>query len=140
MTTPDAGPDTDSIGSRHRRRRAAGLLPRSIELGVLGPLVGAIAATSGLAVIHAISRHVRLDEIQAALIATPTAKIFHALLLTALGLLALSLYDVLAVRRVAPRRVSTRLAAFAGLVGYGFSNAIGFHAQVGAASADKAHD
>lgn len=131
MTTPDAGPDTGAVGSRHRRRRTAALLARLIEPRVFGPLVGAIAVTASLAVIHAISRHVRLEEIQAALIATPAAKIFQALLLTALSLLALSLYDVLAVRRVAPRKVSTRLAAFAGLVGYGFSNAIGLHALVG---------
>ena len=51
--------------------------------------------------------------------------------MTAVSFAAMALYDVMAAQRVAPGRISHGLAAFAGLVGYGISNAIGFNVLIG---------
>lgn len=110
---------------------AARVLDRIIEPRVLGPLVGAAAVGLALFVIHEISGRIHLDDIVAAVTSVRVVDLWPALLLTAGSFAAMSLYDVLAVRRVAPGRVPTRLAIFAGMVGYGFSNAVGFHVFVG---------
>lgn len=119
---------TESIAGRAGWQRR---FARLLEPRVLGPAIGAAATLLAVFAIHAISRHVHLHDIRADLLATPNAAIARALLFTALSFTALALYDVLAVRRVAPGRVSPRLAAFAGFVGFSFSNAIGFHVFVG---------
>lgn len=106
-------------------------LSRLLEPRVFGPIVGAIAVIIGLVVIHEISGRIHFDDIHAALTGTPLSAILTALLLTGVSFCALSLYDVLAVRRVAAGKVLMRIAAFAGFVGYGFSNALGFHVFVG---------
>lgn len=104
---------------------------RLLEPRLLGPLLGALAALLAIFAIHAIGAHIHLRDLRNDLLATPAAAILKALALTALGFAALAMYDVLAVRRVAPGRVSPRLAALAGAIGYSFSNAIGFHVFVG---------
>lgn len=111
-----------------RWQRAAA---RVVEPRVLGPLIGALATVLAVFAVHAITSHVHLHDIRADFLATPVPAVIEALLLTALGFAALSLYDVLAAHRVAPDKVPARLAAFAGFVGYGFSNALGFHVFVG---------
>lgn len=107
------------------------LAARLREPRIFGPLLGALAVTLALVVVHEISGRVHLDDIRAALSQTPASAIASAIVLTAVSFSAMSLYDVLAVRRVAPGRVPPRLAALAGFVGYGFSTAIGFHVFVG---------
>jgi len=104
---------------------------RLIEPRVLGPIVGAAAVALALFIIHEVTRDIHLHEIGAALRATTFATVAPAVLLTIVSFAAMSLYDVLAVRHVAPGKVPLRLASFAGLVGYGISNAIGFHVFVG---------
>jgi len=111
--------------------RMAALADRVIEPRVLGPIVGAVAVAIGLFVIHEISGKVHLDEISAAVARTTAATVIPSLIFTLISFAAMSLYDVMAVRRAAPGKVPMPLAAFAGLVGYGFSNAIGFHVFVG---------
>ena len=109
----------------------ANAIEHVVEPRVLGPLVGATMAAIAIFVIHEISGQLHLDDITAAVAATPASALRWSLLFTAISFFAMALYDVLAVRGVAPGRVSSAFAAFAGLVGYGISNAIGFHVLVG---------
>ncbi len=127
QTTPRTPGPLPANGPGAQSHRIARLL----EPHVLGPIVGAVASVLALLAVHTIGARIHLRDIRADLLAMPAASIVEALLLTAAGFVALSLYDVLAVRRVAPGRVSLRLAAFAGAVGYSFSNALGFHVFVG---------
>ncbi|MBN9242242.1 MAG: bifunctional lysylphosphatidylglycerol flippase/synthetase MprF [Mesorhizobium sp.] len=106
-------------------------LDRIVEPRVLGPIVGAAAVAIALFVIHAISGKVHLHQIETALAATSFETVAPALFFTFVSFVAMGCYDVMAVRRVAPGKVPARLALFAGFVGYGFSNAIGFHVFVG---------
>ena len=102
-----------------------------IEPRVIGPLVGAGLIVIALLVIHQISGRIHLHRLYAAIGATTPAAIAQALVLTAVSFAAMALYDVMAAQRVAPGRISHGLAALAGLVGYGISNAIGFNVLVG---------
>lgn len=63
----------------------------------------------------------------------PPRRIGYAFGATAISLGMLAMFDVLAARVVTGRRVSTALAAFAGVVTQGISNALGFHAVTGTA-------
>ena len=107
------------------------LVGRVLEPRFLGPLVGAAAVMIACVVIHNISGRSHLNHIRAAIAATPLASVAWCLFFTVASFAAMSLYDVMAVRRVAPDKVPTRLAVFAGFVGYGISTAIGFHVFVG---------
>ncbi len=102
-----------------------------LEPRVFGPIVGAAAVAIALFVIHEISGKVHLHQIEAALASTSFSTVAPALVFTFISFVAMGCYDVMAVRRVAPGKVPVRLAMFAGFVGYGFSNAIGFHVFVG---------
>lgn len=123
--------DTAPAKDPDDRSWLASLAERLIEPRLLGPLVGAVMAAIAAFVIHEISGQIHLDDIKAAIAATSSSAISWSLLFTAVSFAAMALYDVMAVRGVAPGRVSPGLAAFAGLVGYGISNAIGFHVLVG---------
>ncbi|MBS9720651.1 bifunctional lysylphosphatidylglycerol flippase/synthetase MprF [Tianweitania sp. BSSL-BM11] len=104
---------------------------RLAEPRILGPAVGAGLVVIAALVIHAISGQIHLNDIKAALDAVTLPTIAPALALTLLSFMAMGMYDVMAVHRVAPERVPARFAVFAGLVGYGISNAIGFNVIVG---------
>lgn len=114
--------------SGQRVSRGIGL---ALEPRVLGPLIGAAVVALALLVVHRISGQVHLNDILAAISSASPATLLPTLALTAASFAAMSFYDVLAVRRVAPGRVPMRLAVFAGLVGYAMSNALGFHVFVG---------
>ncbi len=109
----------------------AARLDRLIEPRVIGPIVGAAMVIVAIVVLHEVSGHLHLDDIETAIAQTSVKAIAAAIAFTAVSFTAMSLYDVLAIARVAPGRVPKPLAAFAGLVGYGFSQAIGFHVFVG---------
>jgi len=85
----------------------------------------------GLLAIYHLRGHIHPGEIRAALAATPWTHIALALAFAVLSLAALSCYDVVAAHRVLPRPAPLRLAALAGFVAYGFSNALGFHVFLG---------
>lgn len=114
-----------------RKGRAEELIAKLLEPRVLGPVIGAALVVLALVVVHQISGAVHLSEIRQALRASDPTIIAQAVGLTLISFVAMSLYDVMAVHRVAPGRVPLSLAAFAGLVGYSISNAIGFHVFVG---------
>lgn len=106
-------------------------IERIVEPHVLGPIAGAVAVGVALFVIHEISGQIHLDDIGNAVASTNLSTVLPALVFTAISFAAMSLYDVMSVRRAAPGRVPAPLACFAGIVGYGISNAIGFHVFVG---------
>jgi phosphatidylglycerol lysyltransferase len=104
---------------------------RIIEPRVLGPAIGAAVVLVAAFVIHRLSGQIHLNDIRNAIAGTPWPSILQSLGFTVVSFIAMGLYDVLAAHRVAPDRVPHRIAAFAGLVGYAISNAIGFHVLVG---------
>jgi phosphatidylglycerol lysyltransferase len=117
----------EARGQRSIQQFLVGLL----EPRVLGPMFGAALVVVALVVIHQITGRVHLDDISAALAATMPGAVVQSLALTVVSFAAMALYDVMAARRVAPGRVPDRLAAFAGMIGYGISNAIGFNVFIG---------
>jgi uncharacterized membrane protein YbhN (UPF0104 family) len=82
-------------------------------------------------VIHRLSGEVHLADIREAVSTTPWPSVVQAVAFTLFSFAAVALYDVVATGSILPQRVPARLAAFAGLVGYGISNTIGFHVLVG---------
>lgn len=128
MTGGEISADTAAEDEPARWQRIVALL---IEPRIIGPLVGAAAVGLAALVIHEISGEIHLEEIGSALTATTLAQVLPALGFTLLSFAAMGMYDVLAAHHAAPGRVPFRLAAFAGMVGYGVSNAIGFHVFVG---------
>lgn len=75
----------------------------------------------------------RWRDVAAALRELPRAHVAGAVAATATSLAMLAAFDVLAVRNVAPARVSPGLAAFAGFAAHALSNTLGFHALTGGA-------
>lgn len=126
MNDADAPIDEQNIGSGLSRT-----IDRIVEPRVLGPIVGAIAVAVAVVAIHEIGGKVHLNHILDAIAATSFSTVAPALAFTLISLMAMALYDVMAIRHIAPDKVPVRLALFAGFVGYGFSNAIGFHVFVG---------
>ena len=95
------------------------------------PIAAAAIMALAAFVIHRISGEVNLAQIRAAVLATPDSHIALALGLTLASYCGMALYDILAVRCVAPGKVPARVAAFAGMTGYALSNTLGFHLFVG---------
>ncbi len=126
MNDADAQVDEQNLGSGLSR-----IVDRIVEPRVLGPIVGAVAVAIAFLFIHEIGGKIRLNHIIDAVASTSLATVAPALAFTLVSLMAMALYDVMAIRHIAPDKVPTRLALFAGFVGYGFSNAIGFHVFVG---------
>jgi len=80
-----------------------------------------------------IARDLSPDQIWHAMRATSTRKLWLCGLLTGLSLAALGCYDVLAIRMIAPRRVSSFRAWFSGVSANAASNTLGFHAATATA-------
>lgn len=126
MSRTDARAEDPPIEGRFSR-----IVGGIVEPRFLGPIVGAAVVALALLVIHKISGQVHLDEIRAAIGETSIDTIWLSTGFTIVSFAAMAAYDVMAVHRVAPEKVPVQLAAFAGLVGYGISNAIGFHVLLG---------
>jgi phosphatidylglycerol lysyltransferase len=92
-------------------------------------------AAIGLAVwvTHRYIRHIVWADVVAAWMQLPASRIGASLLAMVISFSMLALFDVLAVREVARDRVSARMAAFAGVLTHGISNALGFQAVTGSA-------
>ena len=123
--------ETETTARYRLQNRVGQFVVGLLEPRVIGPLVGAGLVVVALLVIHQITGRFHLHQLYAAVGATAPAAIAQALALTAVSFAAMALYDVMAAQRVAPGRISHGLAAFAGLVGYGISNAIGFNVLIG---------
>ena len=108
-------------------RRIAGILAHPTWRVV--PTV--VIATIAVLVLHRLASHVDWVDVKADLAAAPVRALMLALGVTAVSFAALALYDVLAVRIVAPGRVPPRVAALAGASGYAISNLLGFSWLIG---------
>lgn len=106
-------------------------LVRLLEPRTLGPIVGAAVVTVTAIVIHKLTAEVHLDDVRSSISGLPTTALVWSLGFSIVSFAAMSLYDVLAVERVAPGRISRWFAFMAGFIGYAISNAIGFHILVG---------
>jgi hypothetical protein len=84
-------------------------------------------------VLHRLSGEVHLRDIRADLAATSPRAIALAILATVASFAAISLYDVIAARAVAPGTIPPRVAAVTCATGYALSNLLGFSYITGAA-------
>lgn len=91
--------------------------------------IAGLAACLLLRVLHT----VRADDIARAIRDFPPRTLLACALLTAASFTALGLYDCLAIRVVAPERISPLRAWFAGAAANAMSNTLGFHAVTAAA-------
>jgi phosphatidylglycerol lysyltransferase len=90
----------------------------------LAPLAGVVLFGAALWALHHALRDVRYHDVVLALRALPRSRVGLALLTTALGYGALTLYDTLACRYVG-HPLPYRQTAFASFVGYAFSHTLG---------------
>ncbi|WP_116135058.1 bifunctional lysylphosphatidylglycerol flippase/synthetase MprF [Tropicimonas sp. IMCC34043] len=92
-------------------------------------------ALVGLAifVLHELLREVSWAELRTDLVSARPSAVLASIAYTAVSFAALSLYDVFAVRSVAPGQVPPKVAAAAGAAGYAISNLIGFSYVTGTA-------
>jgi phosphatidylglycerol lysyltransferase len=105
--------------------------PRGFAPRLLTPVLSvAILALAAFA-IYKMSGEVHLDQVRAAIAGTSWSAIAWASALTLLSFAAISLYDVLAAHRVAPKRIPVALAAFAGAIGHAIANVVGSDVLVG---------
>lgn len=100
-------------------------LVRLAENRWLRALVPAALVGVALLALHLMSQHVRFSEVRSDLAAASPVTVAAACLAMLVSYAALSMYDVLAVRRLAPGRVPLRVAALAGATGYAISNLLG---------------
>src|SRR5260221_14485177 len=90
----------------------------------LAPLAGVVLFGVALWALHHALRDVRYHDVVLALRALPRSRVGLALVTTALGYGALTLYDTLACRYVG-HPLPYRQTAFASFVGYAFSHTLG---------------
>jgi uncharacterized membrane protein YbhN (UPF0104 family) len=72
-------------------------------------------------------------DVRDALLQLPRSRVAACALAMAVSFAMLAMFDVMAARIVAPRRISMPLAALAGGAAHALSNALGFHALTGSA-------
>ena len=113
--------------------KAARSTPSFAERPAVRIAFGAVVATLALFALHALASEITGAQLRAALAATPASDILLAVTFTAFSFCALALYDVIAVRVVAPGRVPATLAAATGAAGYAISNMLGFALLTGGA-------
>ena len=77
------------------------------------------------------ARHLRIDDVLTEIHRIPALQVFLALILTAVSYLVMTGYDILALRYIG-RRLAFAKTALAAMVGYAFSNNIGFAMIAGA--------
>ncbi len=96
------------------------------------PLLLAVAVTAvSILLVWREANTVGLAGVEAAVANVEPHALVLALLFTAVSFLALGVYDVVAVRTVAPGRVSPWLAGATGAAAYAVSNALGFPLATG---------
>lgn len=108
-------------------------MPVSRLRRLLPALLGVGITIVAFAALDILLTHVSYEDIRAAIADKPASAILACLGFTALSFLAMSSYDVIAVRTVAPGRVKASTAALVGAAGYAVSNALGFPLLTGGA-------
>ena len=98
---------------------------------------GVLACLLVLAALDFVLRDLSWNELRAAALHQPPARVAVALALTAASFACLALYDLVGVHGAAPGRVRARLALLAGASSAAIANTVGVHAVSG--SAVRAH-
>lgn len=114
-------------------KRIAARIETALEWPGLKVLVGGFVLCIALFALYRLSGEVSWAAVKQDIAATSTVALAASLLFTAISFSALAMYDVLAVRIVAPGKVPVRIAAFAGAAGYAVSNLVGFSWLTGSA-------
>ncbi|MEM6460458.1 MAG: bifunctional lysylphosphatidylglycerol flippase/synthetase MprF [Pseudomonadota bacterium] len=83
--------------------------------------------------LHRYTETVSLAEVFRDIRATSATAILLALAATVVSFIAIAFYEILAVRTVAPGRISYPTAAWAGVAGFAISDMAGFHVLTGGA-------
>ena len=83
--------------------------------------------------LHHFTRDISLSEVLRDMEMTPVRSLLLAVLTTIVSFCAIACYEILAVRTVAPGRVSYRTASWAGVAGFAISDVAGFHVLTGGA-------
>lgn len=112
---------------------APGRISRLIAHPAIRIVVPLLIVAITFFVLHALSAKVSWSAVKADVAASSLSSIAMAIAATAVSFLALSLYDVLAVRSIANGQVPDRVAAFAGGTGTAISNLLGFSYLTGTA-------
>lgn len=98
--------------------------------------------TAGLAIgitvfslylLHHLTAEISFSDVVADIRDTPTRHVLYAICATVVSFTAIAYYEILAVRTVAPGRVTTATAAWTGIAGFAISDVAGFHVLTGGA-------
>lgn len=108
-------------------------LLRLIEHPAVRLAVPALIVAIAIAVLHKFASAVHWSDVKADIAASTWRELGLATLSMAVSFVALSFYDVLAVRTVANGKVPAKIAAMAGATGYAISNLLGFSYLTGTA-------
>ena len=106
---------------------------RITEHPVFRIIVPIAIMTIALVVLHKLASHVHWSDIKADVAASSWTALAAAVLWTAVSFVALSFYDILAVRSVAAKLIPAWVAGLAGSSGYAVSNLLGFSYLTGTA-------
>lgn len=101
--------------------------------GLVVPLIGVLIATVSLFVLWDLVEHTSRKDTIVALHNYDLRWLIMAALFTLLSYFGISLYDVVAVRTIAPKKIPDHVSALAGAAGYAISNALGFSFLTGGA-------
>lgn len=83
--------------------------------------------------LHRLTAEISFADVVADIRNTPNDHVLFAICATIVSFLAIAYYEILAVRTIAPGRVSTATAAWTGIAGFAISDVAGFHVLTGGA-------
>ncbi|MFT6677308.1 MAG: phosphatidylglycerol lysyltransferase [Sulfitobacter sp.] len=106
---------------------------RILEHPIVKILVPLVIVGIAFMVMHKLALRVSWTDVKADIASSTWRMLALAVLWTSFSFVALSFYDVLAVRSVAKGQVPARVAGFAGASGYAVSNLLGFSYLTGTA-------
>jgi phosphatidylglycerol lysyltransferase len=98
--------------------------------------------TAGLAIgvtvfsfylLHRLTAEITFSDVVTDIRNTPNSHVLFAVCSTIVSFIAIAFYENLAVRTVAPGRISTATAAWTGIAGFAISDVAGFHVLTGGA-------
>lgn len=110
-----------------------GRITRFLENPVVRIAVPLLVLALTFYVLHRMAAHVSWADVKTDVAKSSWTALALAICATAASFFALSFYDVLAVRSVAPSAVPERIAAYAGATGTAISNLLGFSYLTGTA-------
>lgn len=124
------GRDDDASPLKFPKLRA---WAHTVPWRTVGALLSLLLFAAVLYVLHRLVEEVQIDDVKAAIAATPWSTLGIALLATAASFLALTAYDWFGILHIKRREVGYPVAALASFTGYALSYTIGFQLVVAGA-------